>query len=109
MLLSGAEQSGDGRDPVVPSNISRSRRQKAFNEGRRAANEPNNQNPYDHPTLRRLWDEGRRQQQAGEIKTPIPPLAHGETRAQRPLPKPPGSQRPPPPRSSRDTRGPRRR
>jgi hypothetical protein len=70
----------------VPSNLSKARLHKAFNEGRRSAKEEAAQNPYDHPKLRQLWDEGRARQRAGEITTPIPALAHGETRAQRPLP-----------------------
>jgi hypothetical protein len=72
--------------------MSKARLRKAFNEGRRAAAETI-ENPYDNPKLRELWDEGRRQQQAGTIKTPIPPLVPGETRAQRVEQKPPGSAR----------------
>jgi hypothetical protein len=70
----------------LPSKLSKTRLHKAFNEGRRAAREETAQNPYDHPKLRQLWDDGRARQRAGELATPIPPLAHGETRAQRPLP-----------------------
>ena len=78
----------------MPSNISKMRLQKAFNEGRRSAREATAQNPYDNPKLKSLWERGREQERAGEIKTPIPPLEHGETRAQRapqnpPRPKPP--------------------
>jgi hypothetical protein len=69
----------------VPSNLSKARLHKAFNEGRRAAREEKAQNPYDHPKLRQLWEQGRAQQRAGEITVPIPPLEHGETRAQRPV------------------------
>ncbi len=67
----------------MPSSMSKSRLSKAFNEGRRSAKEAAAENPYDNPKLRLLWDEGRAQEQAGQIKTPIPPLEHGETRAQR--------------------------
>ena len=82
------------RRATLPSNISKSRLSKAFNEGRRSAKQPAAENPYDNPKLRRLWDEGRTQEQAGQITTPIPALEHGETRAQRtprnpPRPKPP--------------------
>jgi hypothetical protein len=78
----------------MPSNISKSRLSRAFNEGRRSAREANAVNPYDNPKLRQLWEEGRTKEQAGGVTTPIPPLAHGETRAQRtpknpPRPKPP--------------------
>ena len=78
----------------MPSSMSKSRLSKAFNEGRRSAKEAAAENPYDNPKLRLLWDEGRSQEQAGQIKTPIPPLEPGETRAQRvprnpPRPKPP--------------------
>jgi hypothetical protein len=78
----------------VPSNIPKPRLRKAFNEGRRSAKEAAADNPYDNPKLRRLWDEGRRQQQAGEVGAPIPPLAHGETRATRAPRNPPGSKPP---------------
>jgi hypothetical protein len=82
----------------VPSNISKSRLQRAFVEGRRSAREETAENPYDNPKLRTLWEQGRVQEQTGQIKTPIPPLEHGETRAVRapqnpPRPKPPA--RPP--------------
>src|SRR3954469_4873831 len=95
----------------MPSNISKARLGKAFNEGRRAAREPNATNPYDNPKLRGLWEQGRTMEQAGEIKTPIPPLAHGETRAQPhpqnpPRPKPP-SRRPSGPGPRRNFGGPR--
>ena len=91
----------------MPSNISPARRHKAFDEGRRSANVEAAENPYDNPTLRRLWDLGRAQQRAGEITTPLPPLKHGETRAQRAAHNPPGSKgkRVPPPRSPRPGRG----
>ena len=72
----------------MASNLSRSRLSKAFNEGRRAALE-NVENPYDNPTLRALWDRGRAQQRAGELTTPIPPLEHGERRAQKTPHNPP--------------------
>jgi hypothetical protein len=78
---------------TVPSNVSNERRRKAFNEGRRSAGLAVAENPYDNPTLHRLWDLGRSQQQKGEIKTPIPPLEHGETRAQRKPQNPPGTRR----------------
>jgi hypothetical protein len=77
----------------VPSNISKSRLRKAFNEGRRSANVETAENPYDNAKLRQLWEQGRTQQRAGEIKTPIPPLEHGETRAQRQPHNPPGTKR----------------
>jgi hypothetical protein len=77
----------------VPSTISKIRLRKAFNEGRRSANEPAAENPYDNPKLRKLWDEGRRRQQAGEIELPLPPLEHGQTRAMRTPRNPPGSKR----------------
>jgi hypothetical protein len=75
----------------VPSNISKARLHKAFNEGRRSATSETAENPYDNPKLRQLWDEGRSQQRAGTITTPIPALEHGETRAQRVAHNPPGS------------------
>lgn len=78
----------------MPSNISKSRLHRAFSEGRRSAREPNAANPYDNPKLRQLWDQGRAREQAGEVKTPIPPLAHGETRAQRAPQNPPRPKRP---------------
>ena len=92
----------------MPSNISKTRRHRAFDEGRRSAREPNAENPYDNATLRRLWEQGRTKELAGEIKLPIPPLAHGETRARRapqnpPRPKPPSR---PPPRGGGGPRGP---
>ena len=84
----------------MPSNISKTRLRKAFNEGRRSATTEAAENPYDNPKLKQLWDQGRTMQRAGEIKTPIPPLEHGETRAQRAPQNPPGSKRAnkPPPR-----------
>ena len=82
----------------MPSSISKARLSKAFNEGRRAAKEANAENPYDNPKLRQLWDQGRTREQAGDIKTPLPPLEHGETRAQRTPRNPPQPKRPPPPR-----------
>jgi hypothetical protein len=66
----------------MPSNIPQPRRRKAFNEGRRSVKEAA-ENPYDNPTLRRLWEQGRAQQGAGSLLTPVPPLEHGETRARR--------------------------
>jgi hypothetical protein len=66
----------------VPSNITRARLRKAFNEGRRSAAEAAD-NPYDNPKLRRLWEDGHARQRAGEFKTPVPPLADGERRAAR--------------------------
>src|SRR3954468_11288466 len=81
----------------MPSSLSRSRRIKAFNEGRRSAKEPAT-NPYDNPTLRDLWDQGRARELSGELTTPIPPLEHGERRAQRTPHTPPGSKPPPAPK-----------
>src|SRR5688572_18260174 len=81
----------------MPSSISKTRLRKAFNEGRRSAASPSAVNPYDNAKLRQLWEDGRAQQQAGTIKTPIPPLEHGETRAQRAQQNPPGAKRPSPP------------
>ena len=78
----------------MPSSISKSRLQKAFNEGRRSASAKTVENPYDNPKLRKLWEQGRTMQQAGEIKTPIPALEHGETRAQRAIQNPPAPKRP---------------
>ena len=75
----------------MPSNISKSRLRKAFNEGRRSATNENADNPYDNLKLRQLWEQGRTQQRSGELTTPIPPLEHGETRAQRAPHNPPGS------------------
>lgn len=75
----------------MPSNISKSRLRKAFNEGRRSATSETADNPYDNLKLRKLWEQGRTQQRAGELSTPIPPLEHGETRAQRAPHNPPGS------------------
>lgn len=84
----------------MPSSISKSRLRKAFDEGRRSAASEAAQNPYDNPKLRKLWDDGRARQRAGELTTPIPPLDHGETRAQRAPQNPPGTKRAnrPPPR-----------
>jgi hypothetical protein len=65
----------------MPSAISKSRLQKAFNEGRRSAQNESTVNPYENPKLRELWEQGRAKQRAGEIATPIPLLEHGETRA----------------------------
>ena len=73
----------------MPSTLSRSRLRKAFNEGRRSAAVQAAQNPYDNPKLRSLWDQGRAQQRAGKLTTPIPPLEHGETRARRVSQDPP--------------------
>jgi hypothetical protein len=77
----------------VPSSISKTRLRKAFNEGRRSATVEMADNPYDNVKLQKLWEEGRRQQRAGEIKTPLPPLEHGETRAQRAIQNPPKPKR----------------
>ena len=77
----------------MPSNISKTRLSKAFNEGRRSANVEGVENPYDNPKLRTLWEKGREQQRSGELKTPIPPLEHGERRAERVPQNPPGSRR----------------
>ena len=77
----------------MASSISKSRLRKAFNEGRRSANVEAALNPYDNPKLQRLWEQGRSQQRAGQIKSAIPPLEHGETRAQRATQNPPGSKR----------------
>jgi hypothetical protein len=77
----------------VPSSISKTRLRRAFDEGRRSATSETAQNPYDNPKLQKLWEDGRARQRAGELKTAIPPLAHGETRAQRTPQNPPGSKR----------------
>lgn len=77
----------------MPSNIPMARLRKAFNEGRRSATIEAAENPYDNQKLRELWEQGRAQERAGEIKTPIPPLGHGETRARRAVQNPPGSKR----------------
>ena len=95
----------------MPSNISKARLHKAFNEGRRSATSETAENPYDNAKLRALWEEGRTRQRAGELTTPIPPLEHGETRAQRAPQNPPGSKppsRPPPRPRSFPPRNPRR-
>jgi hypothetical protein len=94
MIKAGQERSS-GR---VPSNISKARLHRAFNEGRRSAREANAANPYDNPKLRQLWEQGRAREQAGEVKIPIPPLAHGETRAQRAPQNPPRPKRSLPPK-----------
>ena len=75
----------------MPSSISKARLSKAFNEGRRAASEESAQNPYGNAKLQELWERGRAQQKSGQLKTPIPPLEHGETRAERVTHNPPGS------------------
>ena len=75
----------------MPSNISKSRLRKAFNEGRRSATSETADNPYDNLKLRQLWEQGRTQQRAGELTSPIPPMEHGETRAQRAPQNPPGT------------------
>ena len=77
----------------MPSSISKTRLRRAFDEGRRSATSETAQNPYDNAKLRQLWEDGRARQRAGELKTPIPPLAHGETRAQRAPQNPPGQRR----------------
>ncbi|MDB5290054.1 MAG: hypothetical protein JWL69_1295 [Phycisphaerales bacterium] len=94
------------RDIPVPSSISKARLHKAFNEGRRSATIASAENPYDNPKLRQLWEQGRAKQAAGEIKIPIPALAHGETRAARAQQNPPGQRRKaiPPPRSRNSPR-----
>jgi hypothetical protein len=75
---------------------------KAFNEGRRAGAAPGSTmtNPYANPRLQQLWEDGRAQQRAGTLTTPIPPLEPGERRAERVQHNPPGSKRAkqPPPR-----------
>jgi hypothetical protein len=76
----------------MPSNLSRGRLSKAFNEGRRAAFDKVGENPYQNPKLRLLWEKGRSEQLAGTLKTPIPPLEKGKTRARQPLPR---GQKPP--------------
>src|SRR4051794_23975357 len=78
-------------DLSVPSNISRHRLQKAFNEGRRSAHHESAENPYDNLKLRKLWDLGRSKQRTGELTSPVPPLPPGETRAIRVHHNPPGS------------------
>ena len=40
----------------MPSNLSKGRRRKAFDEGRRSAATEGAENPYDNPTLRRMWE-----------------------------------------------------
>lgn len=82
---------------AVPSSISPTRLRKAFDEGRRSAVSATAENPYDNPKLRQLWEDGRAKQRSGELKTPIPPLQPGETRAQRPLPRQPRPPRSAPP------------
>jgi hypothetical protein len=77
----------------VPSNIPMARLRKAFNEGRRSAAAEIAENPYDNQKLRQLWEQGRAKQRAGELKDPIPPLAHGETRARRAVQNPPGAKK----------------
>ena len=88
----------------MPSNISKTRLRKAFNEGRRSAPLEVAENPYDNPKLKLLWDQGRTMQRAGQLETPIPPRQHGETRAQRTPRNPP---KPRQQRPSRPTGGPR--
>ena len=90
----------------MPSSISKARLHKAFNEGRRSATSEAAQNPYDNPKLRRLWEQGRERQRAGEIETPIPPLRHGETRARQMHRNPPGSKPAPKPAARRPAPGP---
>ena len=92
----------------MPSSLSKARLHKAFNEGRRAAASATAENPYDNPKLRKLWEQGREQQRAGQLTTPIPALEHGETRAQRAPQNPPGTKqasRPPPRRREPPSRG----
>ena len=92
----------------MPSNLSKARLSKAFNEGRRSATVEAVENPYENPKLRALWEQGRTRQRAGELKDPIPALEHGERRAQRTVQNPPGSRRAamPPPRRPRPGPGP---
>jgi len=78
----------------MPSTISKARLRKAFNEGRRSAARESVANPYDNAKLHRLWEDGRAQQRAGTLTTPIPPLEPGERRAERVPQNPPGSARP---------------
>jgi hypothetical protein len=87
----------------VPSNLSKARLRKSFNEGRRSATSETATNPYAHPKLQQLWEDGRAQQRAGTLTTPIPPLEPGERRAERVQHNPPGSKRAkqPPPRPRR--------
>ena len=87
----------------MSTNISRARLRKSFNEGRRSATSETTTNPYAHPKLRQLWEDGRAQQRAGTLTTPIPPLDPGERRAERVQHNPPGSKRAklPPPRPPR--------
>ena len=73
----------------MPSNVSKARRRKSFDEGRRSAREVLTENPYDNPTLQRLWERGRTQEQGGQVAGPIPPLEHAETRARRVASVPP--------------------
>ena len=75
----------------MPSNLSKGRQHKAFNEGRRSATVEHAQNPYDNAKLRALWEKGRAMQRAGELKAPVPQMEHGETRAQRAPQNPPGT------------------
>ena len=82
----------------MPASLSKTRLRKAFNEGRRSAVVATAENPYDNPKLRQLWEQGRTREQAGEITIPLPPLAHGETRAQRAPQNPPRPKRPGPPK-----------
>ena len=91
----------------MPSSISKARLRKAFDEGRRSASSETAQNPYDNPKLRKLWDDARARQRAGELTTPIPQLEPGETRAQRTPRNPPGTKRAsqPAPRSQRPRGG----
>ncbi len=92
----------------MPSSISKSRLAKAFNEGRRSATVEAAENPYENPKLRQLWERGRAGQRSGELKTPIPPLEPGETRAERVVHNPPGSKPKPIPRPRHGPRnGPR--
>jgi hypothetical protein len=67
----------------MPSRVSIIRRRRAFDEGRRSASEPNAQNPYDNPALKKLWETGRKAQASGQLTTPVPTLPIGERRAAR--------------------------
>ena len=67
----------------MASSISKSRLRRAFDEGRRSAPVEVAENPYDNPKLQHLWERGRSQQRAGELKDPVPLLEPGETPAVR--------------------------
>jgi hypothetical protein len=73
----------------MPSSVSLARRRKAFDEGRRAATDNFAKNPYANPALKKLWEEGLRQQKGGLLTTPVPQLKHGARRAATPQPRGP--------------------